>query len=535
MAIITNYSKKNVLIIEHVASMRTQFQLMLTTFGFSKLRVVSSIKEALQMIETERYDIFLCNYDLGEGTNGQQFLEYLRTNDLISRHALFIMVTGESSYDKVVLAAECSPDDYLLKPFTAEDLNMRLESLLERCDAFTLVDHAYDRKDWASTLEECDRIIAKKEKYYLYACKIRGAMLLKLNRAEAAVEHYREILILKSLPWAKIGLAKSYSLLGDHEQAELLARDVLRDTPQFTVAYDFLADILMEKGAQEEALEVLQKARAISPGTMSRIRNVGTLALQTGQYDLAEQTMREALQKQKFSPVREAGDFVLLAQALTGQGKADQALNVIQEARGSFRDAGSKMMIAATESTVYHQLGDQEHAEAALAEAMAAVDASTSNRATACIAEACFATGHDEKAHELLKHMIQNNPDDARVRTQVHAVLSLAGKNETEADAIIEASVKEIIHLNNEGVHKAEAGELDEAIALLSNAAERLPNNLQIVSNAALVLALYLARNSYSQERLKACLHYRGIVAEKAPDYPKLAQIDALLKQVKRP
>jgi tetratricopeptide (TPR) repeat protein len=443
------------------------------------------------------------------------------------------MVTGESSYDKVVLAAECSPDDYLLKPFTAEELNIRLESLLERRDAFTPVDLAYDRKDWARTLEECDRIIAEKNKYFLYACKIRGAMLLKLNRAQDAAAHYREMLAIKPLPWARLGLAKACNLLGDNQQAEALVREVLQDTPQFTVAYDFLGDMLTQKGAKEDALQVLQKARAISPGTMSRIRHIGTLAVQTGRYDVAEQIMQEALQQHKYSPVREAGDFVLLSRALTNQGKTDQALKALSEAKGSFRDSGSQTTLAANQSMVYHQLGDHGHAEAALAEAMAA-GGQMSVQVAASVAEACFALGQEDKANDLLKHLIQNHPDDDRVRGQVHAVLSSAGKDAAEADAIIEASVKEVIHINNEGVRKAEAGELEEAIALLSDAAKRLPDNLQIVSNAALVMALDLSRNSYNPDRLKECLHYRSMVMEKFPAYPKLVQIDALLKQVRK-
>lgn len=522
------------LIIEDAASMRTQLQLALGTFGFEKLHAVSNIADALKLIKSENYDIFLCDYNLGERTNGQQFLEHARTHDLISRHALFIMVTGESSYDKVMLAAECSPDEYLLKPFTGADLNARLETLLERRDIFAIVDHASDNKDWAAALEECDRIIAERDKYYLYACKIRGAMLLKLEHAQEAVEHYQAVLALRPLGWAKLGLAKAYGLLGAKPEAEALARDVLKDNPQFTAAYDFLSDLLTQKGDKEDALHILQRAREISPGTMSRIRRLGTLAVQTGQHGLAEQVMQETLVKHKYSPVRKADDFMLLSKALTEQGKVDEALLALKEARDSFRDVESRTSIAANESVVYRKLGDQERAEAALAEALTADGRQLSIQAIASVAEACFALGREDKAHELIKQLIQNNPNDEKVRDQVHTVLSAVGKDAAEADAIIDASVREIIQINNDGVRKAEAGELEEAISLLSNAAERLPNNLQIVSNAALALALFLARNAYNAARLRTCLRYRSFVVDKDPDNPKLAHIDALLKQVKK-
>jgi tetratricopeptide (TPR) repeat protein len=323
-------------------------------------------------------------------------------------------------------------------------------------------------------------------------------------------------------------------MLGEYREAEELARDVLEENPQFTSAYDFLGDLLTSKGDKEDALQVLQKAREISPGTLSRIRNMSTLALQTGRFEMAEEIMQEALIKHKYSPVREAGDFVLISKALTEQGKGEKALQALKEAKDSFKDASSKSNIAANESIVHHKLGDHERAAAALEQALAGDACQLSVQAAAGVAEACLSLGQEEKAYDLLKQVIQNNPDDLRVREQVHAVLSSAGKGAEEANAIIDASVTEDTKINNDGVRHAEAGELEEAIALLSNAADRLPNNLQIVSNAALVLALDLVRNAFNQNRLRACLKYREIVTDKDSDYPKLAQIDALLKQVKR-
>lgn len=534
MAIITRFHDKNLLIIEDSASMRTQLQLSLSSFGFHRLRAVSNIRDALELIGEEVYDIFLCDYNLGDRTNGQQFLEHLRTHDLISRHSLFIMITGESSYDKVVLAAECSPDDYLLKPFSAEDLNVRLESLLERRDVFAAIDRASDSKDWVTALAECDQILTGKDKYYLYACKIRGALLLKLNRAQDAADHYRQVLALRPLGWAKLGLAKACGMLGEHKEAEALSRDVLKESPQFTAAYDFLGDLLASIGEKEDALQVLQQAREISPGTLSRVRSMGTLALQTGRYEMAEEIMQEALAVHKFSPVREAGDFVLFSKALVEQGKGKQALDALKEARDSFKDVSSKSNLAANESVVQQKLGNHERAAAALAEALAADGSQLSVQAAAGVAEACLSLGKEEEAYALLKQVIQNNPDDPKVRQQVHATLSSAGKGAAEADAIIDASVKEVIKINNDGVRHAEAGQLEEAITLLCNAADRLPNNLQVVSNAALVLALDLARNRLDPDRLRACLKYREMVVAKEPDYPKLAQIDALLKQVRK-
>ena len=149
------------------------------------------------------------------------------------------------------------------------------------------------------------------------------------------------------------------------------------------------------------------------------------------------------------------------------------------------------------------------------------------------LADACFASGNEEDANKLLRHAIQNNHEDESIRDKVHDVLTSAGKHTSEATAMIEASTKEVIQLNNEGVVKAEAGQLAEAITLLCKAADRLPNNIQIVGNASLVLALDLVRNGNNVDKLRSCMHYRDEFIKRSPNHPKLTQIDSLLKQLK--
>lgn len=533
MSLVTLFSDKKVLIIDDLAGMRTQLQMSLTHSGFEKLHVVGSIKDALAKIDTERYDIILCDYFLGDSTDGQQFLEYLRTRGLISHNTIFIMITAERSYEKVVSAAECAPDDYLLKPFTAEQLNQRLTKLIERQTRFFSVHKAHDAKDWRKMVAECDVIIADNDKYRIEADKLKGEALLNLGQLAEAEKVYIAILAQRPLPWAKLGLARVASLRGEKARAADLARDILSESDHFMGAYDFLGGVLTEAGDKQAALEVLQSARKVSPGTLNRVRHVAELAVDTGHNEIAEAVMGEALARHKFSPVREAQDYATLSKALSAQGKAGKALEVLKEAKGTFKDDTSAIVLAASESVAHRKAGNIDLAEAALARALAANHGDLPPAVCASVAEACYAMGKESKANELLKQVIQNHPDDTAVHGRVHAVLSSAGKGAEEAQAMIAASAREIIALNNEGVRKAEAGQLAEAVSLLCDAADRLPNNLQIVGNAALALALDMVRNGTNPMKMKECLRYRQSVANKVPDYPKLAQIDATLKRVK--
>lgn len=534
MALVNQFSNKKVLVIDDLAGMRTQLQMSLSQSGFEKLHVMSSIRDALAVMQNNRYDIILCDYFLGDGTNGQQFLEYLRTRDLISRNTIFIIITAENAYENVVTAAECAPDDYLLKPFTAEQLNNRLEKLLERQARFAAIDKASDAKDWAKVVAECDQMLVVRDKYFVEACKIKGTALIKSNRLQEATELYNQVLALRPLPWAKLGLARAIALSGDKAQAATLAREVVAEHGHFMGAYDFLGGVLAETGDKDAALEILQSARLVSPGTLNRVRQVAALAVDTGRPEVAEQMMTEALAKHKHSPVREAQDYVLLSKAYTEQGKPGKALEVLKEAKGSFKDEASGVMLAISETAAHRKAGNSELAEAALSQALSARHGELPSSLVAAVADACFALGKEQQATELLKQLVQNNPEDAVAQAQARTVLENAGRGEEEAKALVAASVQEIIQLNNEGVRRAEAGQLAEALELLCDAADRLPNNLQIVGNAALALALDLVRNGHTAIKMHACIRYRQLVASKSPNYPKLAQIDAMLKNVKQ-
>jgi len=526
------FASKRVMIIDDLEGMRAQLKSSLSTFGFSKLNVLGSITEGISFLEREHYDLILCDYFLGDGTDGQQFLEYLRTKDLISRNTIFILITAEQALEKVISASECAPDDYLLKPFTTAQLEARLEKLLDRQLKLAHIDRANDAKDWNTVVTECDKLIKARDKYFVDACKIKGAALIHGGRPKEAVELYREVLAMRPIGWAKLGLARALSMIGEKAEALRIGKEILAESPRFMGVYDFLGDLLVSSGEKQGALQVLQKAREMAPGTMSRIRNIGHLAVTTGQPELAETIMRETLNKHKFSPVREANDYAILTKALTNQGKANEALDVVKNARASFDDDNSKVVLAATESMAHQAAGNAAQAEAALKEAMGGDLTHVPPGVATAVVEACFAAGKEGEAIALLKQVVQNNPDDPAVLARIQDALEATGRSTEECKTLISDSAKEIIQLNNDGVRKAESGKLDEAIALLSDAANRLPNNQQIVSNAALVLALYLSRKPGDEGRKQECLRFRELLLSKAPNHPKLARIDGLLKQV---
>ena len=77
-------------------------------------------------------------------------------------------------YQRVVQAAECAPDDYFLKPFTAAQFNARLRRMLDKQDELKAVSAATDRKDWQAVIRACDELLAKSAGHAFEALKIKG-------------------------------------------------------------------------------------------------------------------------------------------------------------------------------------------------------------------------------------------------------------------------------------------------------------------------------------------------------------------------
>jgi hypothetical protein len=81
-------------------------------------------------------------------------------------------------------------------------------------------------------------------------------------------------------------------------------------------------------------------------------------------------------------------------------------------------------------------------------------------------------------------------------------------------------------------VRRGKAGQLGEAAAMLAEAADRLPGNLQIVSNAAFALLLDVFSNGFDAGKLRDASRFEQGVRERQPDHPKLAEIAELRRRM---
>jgi CheY-like chemotaxis protein len=274
-----------VLIVDDAITVREGLRSMLGMVEITRAESVASAGEARSRLKNRSYDVVLCDYHLGEGMNGQELLEEMRREGLLPFRTIWIMITGERKYERVVAAAEMAPDDYILKPFTSNSLMERLHAAGERKAFLKPAHELLERGKVEQAIEVLAELAGRNDAPYehrLDAQRLRAELLISIGRQYEALDIYLSLLSQRIIPWARMGVARIYSADGKLEEANELLRGIIDDAPLYTDAYDLLAKNLNTEGEYSDALEVLEMAVGISPRNLSRLHSCGMTALRSG-------------------------------------------------------------------------------------------------------------------------------------------------------------------------------------------------------------------------------------------------------------
>ena len=119
-----------ILIIDDVMTIRTQVRDLMRHMGFEKVFSASNPTEGMLIINKERIKVVLCDWHM-EPTNGLDMLIQLRADSRYDSLA-FLMVTAETTKDRVLEAIAAGLDDYIVKPLSAEKVKDRLIPALQK-------------------------------------------------------------------------------------------------------------------------------------------------------------------------------------------------------------------------------------------------------------------------------------------------------------------------------------------------------------------------------------------------------------------
>jgi predicted Zn-dependent protease len=364
------------------------------------------------------------------------------------------------------------------------------------------------------------------------AMRIKGNALIMAGKADQAVAFYQQMIAMRPMPWAQLGLARALHQSGDMAGGKNTLQSLIIESPKMMAAYDLLGRLHQESGNHDEALAVLDSACEISPNSLARHRAIASVAEETGDFSRVEQALNQVVKKTRNSPLRETQDFARLGNALTEMGEPGKAVQLLEEARTSFKEDANNPLLAAVEAVAQQKAGRPEQAAQALTRAMQGGVSNLPQDIAIAVAKACLATGKQDEGESILKNLVQGAPDATGLHGKISGVLREHGLAE-RADALVAESMREIVQLNNEAVRRARAGELTAAAEMLVDAAQRLPGNVQIVTNASFALLFDVFTNGLDPAKIRLAQQFQQSAQAQNPKHPKLAEIAELMGRIR--
>ena len=122
------HDDSNILVVEDVNSMRIQIKDLLKAFGFKNIITVGNGEEAKAELVSKTYHLVLADWHM-EPTNGMDLLKFVRSNPSLKEMA-YLMITAETTKERVVEAIKAGVDDYLIKPLTRAQIETKVYSVL---------------------------------------------------------------------------------------------------------------------------------------------------------------------------------------------------------------------------------------------------------------------------------------------------------------------------------------------------------------------------------------------------------------------
>lgn len=534
-------ASKRALLIDRHPNARNSLRIMLSALGVTAVHNAGSSAEVLRQVKGHHFDIILSDYQLEDGRDGQQLLEELRQQHLVALSTVFIIITSERGYHNVVSVAELAPDDYLIKPFTADELHGRLIRALYKKSFFAQLYEQLDNGAFTEALATCEKLLGQESAFLFDALRLKGEILNALGRHADAQLVYEQVLKQRVVPWAKMGLAMALRGQQQLAEAEAVGQALVDDFPEFTAAYDFLAEVQDDMGKAAEAQEILQRAALISPNNSNRQRLVGDVAARNNDLQMAEKAYGKVLERRRGSSLKNIDDYTNLSRVMVQRGHTEGARKVTDELRRDWRgNKHGELAALVMEGLCAEKEGDPAKAKHAVEQAILLHQSlqdegnttQVSQKLTLDLAQACLATGDEAMAQELVRKVAAENHENRAMIAQVQNMYTRAGKEESGQELLAQVG-REIVELNNRGVMAARSGDVQGSVQLLMEAAERVPN-LQFLVNATKAIFTLLDIKGWDATLAKRGLRYLEMAQTKDMRNPRVISAREMYQRVAR-
>jgi len=119
-----------ILVVDDFATMRKVVRNLLKQVGYENIIEAEDGVSALKILKSQKIDFIVSDWNMPNMT-GLDLLKAVRADSELGATP-FLMVTAEALQDNVVAAVRAGVSNYIVKPFTAETLNGKIQKIMEK-------------------------------------------------------------------------------------------------------------------------------------------------------------------------------------------------------------------------------------------------------------------------------------------------------------------------------------------------------------------------------------------------------------------
>ena len=519
-----NLKTKSVLIIDDFPQMRAMLLSMIKNYEPKEVHQAGNGEEALEKMSKHHFDIVLCDYNLGDGKDGQQVLEEAKYQKILPFYTLFIMVTAENTNAMVMGAAEHMPDAYLSKPINKNVLLSRMQKLLAKKQALHPLSDAMENNNATQAIKCCDELLKKDIKFKFEILKVKCEYLLKLGKYDEALAIANDVIKERNIPWAMMVVGKIQMNNKDYYNAELQFREIIKLDKNFMPGYDSLAEVMKLTENFAEAQAVLMDAVKVSPKSILRQRSLADVLDINDEKALLEKTRKKVVDLGKVSCLKKSTDYTKLAKSYVDNNTPKKAIEILGQTGKVFRGDDEVVLSSKVQlADVYKQTNNAVMYKETVDASLKIVEKNkklAKGEVAIELARACIDLGKVDESKDLISSVVKDYSDDEEIMKTIVQMYADAGMEE-EGEKLISAAKGEVIKINNEGVGLIKEGKISDAINLFQMAAREMPNNITVNLNVAMALYLNMKNTGFNEKTQKQVFEYLDVIFERDTDNAK--------------
>ena len=129
---------------------------------------------------------------------------------------------------------------------------------------------AIEAEEFERAAQLCQQRFESKGLFWLYAARVGAELLMRTGKFAHAQTMYEAVVQAKTLPWEKLGVARSLLDSGQTVRAASTLENLISEDPNYSDAYDVIGRSQFELGKFDQALATCKMAAELTPASITR-------------------------------------------------------------------------------------------------------------------------------------------------------------------------------------------------------------------------------------------------------------------------